>query len=151
MLFALLYFLDGSGFVSAMVPAVLVHELGHILALRICRCRIKRVSITLFGVELDYAPQIDGIGAVFAFLSGPLLGTVFAVASCSLDGAFWRMSGTLSFLLSLFNCLPILPLDGGRTIAALLPRRQAGRISSVCAFLLLFFCIAVSFRFNMLP
>ena len=148
LLLALAYFLDGSGAVSALVPAALVHELGHVLALRLCRRRLTGFSLTLGGAALDYAPRLEGAQAALCALSGPLFGGVYAVCACSLGGGFWRMSGTLSFLLSGFNLLPILPLDGGRIAAALLPARSARRLSLIAAAALFLACAAVCLRFG---
>lgn len=136
LLFALLYFLDGTGVVSAIVPAAIAHELGHLLTLRLCGRRLTGVSVSLTGVRMDYAPQIDGIRAMLCFLSGPLAGVLYAFAVCTFGGAFGRMSGAASFLLSAFNLLPILPLDGGRIISELLPERQSRRLSLAAALLL---------------
>ena len=137
LLFALMYFFDGSGLVSALLPAVLVHELAHALALQLCGCRLTRVSVSVFGAEMDYAPQINGLRAILCFLSGPLAGMVYAVAACTIGGNYLRMSGSASFVLSAFNCLPILPLDGGRVVQTILPAAQARRISRFASLLLL--------------
>ena len=61
LLFALMYFFDGRGLISALMPAVLAHELAHALTLRLCGCRLTRVSVSVFGAEMDYAPQINGL------------------------------------------------------------------------------------------
>ncbi len=150
LLFALLYFIDVEGAFSALVPAVCVHELGHVLALLLCRCRIRRITISIFGAELDYAPQIFGFRAVLCAASGPLFGAIYAIAACRAGGRFLCLSGAISFLLSAFNCLPILPLDGGRIISLLLSQRQAGRISSLCPFLVLSCSLCAAFRTHML-
>ncbi len=151
LLFALLYFFDESGVVSAMLPAALAHELGHILALRLCGRRLIRFGISLTGAQLDYAPRLEGWRAVICLLSGPAAGLAYAVASCTLGGTFWRMSGAVSCVLSVFNLLPILPLDGGRIVASLLPETQARRLSLHAAFL--FFCggAVLAARFLTLP
>ncbi len=134
---ALAYFFDGCGLVSALAPAALAHELGHVLALRLCACRITRCSITLTGVELDYAPRLEGLRCALCLLAGPLAGALYAAAAFALSGTFWKMSGALSVLLSVFNMLPILPLDGGRIAAALLPERAARFVSGAMALCLL--------------
>jgi Zn-dependent protease len=133
LLFALAYFFDGSGVVSAAVPAALAHELGHLLPLRLCRRRLRRVRVGLSGLELDYAGRLEGWRALVCIGGGPLAGLLYAVAACTLGGRFLRMSGAVSFALSAFNLLPILPLDGGRLVAALAGGALAARLSRLAA------------------
>ncbi len=145
-LLALAYFLDGSGAVSALMPAALAHELGHILALRFCSRRLTGVSLTLGGFALDYAPRLEGAQAALCAFAGPLLGAFYAVCACSLGGSFWRMSGAVGFALSVFNLLPILPLDGGRIAAALLPAALAERLSLYLSAALFLACAVLCLR-----
>ena len=133
LLFALFYFFDGVGIVSAVVPAVLVHELGHVLALRVCGSRVTLVRVSLTGIELDYAPRAEGLRAAACFLSGPLFGALYALAALAQKGSFWRMSGASSALLTAFNLLPVLPLDGGRAVSLLLKASYARRVSLLAA------------------
>ena len=137
LLFALFYFLDSEGIVSAMIPAVLIHEIGHVLALRLCGSRVTRVCVSLTGVELDYAPGVGGLRAAACFLSGPLFGAAYALAALAQKSVFWRMSGASSALLTAFNLLPILPLDGGRAVALLLTEAAARRVFLLAALALL--------------
>ena len=136
LLFALMYFFDGSGFVSALVPAVAIHEVGHWIPLRLCRMPIRCVTFGVFGLCIDYGGRLEGRRAQFCVGGGPAAGLVYALAACALGGEFWRMSGALSFLLSIFNLLPVLPLDGGRLVAALTDTRFAGKLSRIAAVLL---------------
>ena len=148
MLFALMYFFDGSGVVSALVPAALAHELGHILALRICGRRLTRISIGPTGAQIDYAPRLEGVKCIACLLAGPMAGLAYALVSCTLGGAFLCMSGAVSFLLSAFNLLPILPLDGGRIVGVLLPEREALAVSLTAALLLLAVGALIAVRFG---
>ena len=136
LLFALMYFFDGSGLVSAAIPAIAAHELGHLLPLRLLHHPPRRVSVSLFGLEIDYAGRLEGRQAVFCLAAGPLCGLAYAVLSCTLGGAFWRMSGAVSFLLTAFNLLPILPLDGGRLMAAVTDELFSKRLSRAAALIL---------------
>lgn len=135
-LFALMYFFDSSGYVSALVPVVAVHELGHWIPLRLCRLQIRSVRFGICGLCIDYCGRLEGRQALFCIGGGPAAGLLYALACCALSGAFWRMSGALSFVLSVFNLLPVLPLDGGRLVAAVTDKRFAEKLSRVAAVLL---------------
>lgn len=137
LLLALAFFFDTDGLLSALVPAVCVHELGHLLALKACGRRFLRLRISLTGLELDYAPRLEGLQSILCAAAGPLAGGVYALAACAVGRPFWLVSGAGSFLLTAFNLLPILPLDGGRVLSALLPGQAGRRLSLAAAVLLL--------------
>lgn len=129
LVFALLYFFDGSGIVSAAVPAIVVHELGHLLALRVCGKRISKINLGLFGLKIDYIGELTGLSAVFCSGSGPLFGLFYAGFSTVYGSEFLQVSGSISLALSMFNLLPVLPLDGGRMFSAVFGE-QVGKITS---------------------
>jgi Zn-dependent protease len=58
-------------------------------------------------------------------LAGPILGTIATLVPLGLWLAtgedFWRALAYIGFFLNLFNLLPVVPLDGGRAMAALSP------------------------------
>ena len=137
LLLGLVFFFDDSGLASAVVPAALVHELGHAAMLRAFHRRITRLRLGLAGLEMDYAPRLEGARSLLCAAAGPLAGGIYAILACSLGGDFWQVSGAASFLLTVFNLLPIAPLDGGRVLLALLPEAAARRVSLVAAAALL--------------
>jgi len=113
----------GVGFVLLL----LVHEMGHVFQLR------------REGIEASAPMFIPFLGAVVAAkslgkdalaearvgLAGPILGTLGAAAVVPL---YWLTSNELflalafvGFFLNLFNLLPVVPLDGGRAMAAMAP------------------------------
>jgi Zn-dependent protease len=58
-------------------------------------------------------------------LAGPILGTI-ASGACLVIWAitghdYWRALGYTGFFINLFNLLPVVPLDGGRAMAAMSP------------------------------
>ena len=59
-------------------------------------------------------------------LAGPVLGSIASLVPLGIYFAtgddFWRALAYIGFFLNLFNLLPVLPLDGGRAMAALSPR-----------------------------
>ena len=137
LMFALAFFFDADGLLSALVPAVCVHELGHLLALKACGRRILCLRVAITGLELDYAPRLEGLQSILCAAAGPLAGGIYALAACAAGRPFWLVSGAASFLLTAFNLLPILPLDGGRVLSALLPGKAGRRLSFAAAALLL--------------
>jgi Zn-dependent protease len=58
-------------------------------------------------------------------LAGPILGSVATLIPLAIWLAtgeeFWRALAFIGFFLNLFNLLPVVPLDGGRAMAALSP------------------------------
>ena len=146
--FAVGYFLDGSGFLAAVAPAVALHELGHYLALRCCGCRVRRISVGIFGLEMDYSGTLSPGEMLLCAAAGPLTGLLYGAAARLAGGDYFTFSGTLSLLLSGFNLLPVLPLDGGRMAEALLGGRKAALLSKTAAVLLLALSVAGMLRFR---
>jgi stage IV sporulation protein FB len=99
--------------------AVLIHELGHYAALRLCGGELGSVRIGLTGVAMEYSGLGYG-GEVITALSGPMAGVALAAAAAAFGRIFgvdaaYRLAG-LSLIFSLFNLLPLFPLDGGRAL-----------------------------------
>ncbi|MDO4749773.1 MAG: site-2 protease family protein [Eubacteriales bacterium] len=150
-LFPLLYLLDDSGLTAALLPAVFAHEMGHFLALRVCRARVTVLRLDILGLQMDYRGVLDAGEEVLCALAGPAAGLLFAGAA-SLVGrrtgsGYFSCTAGISFLLSCFNLLPALPLDGGRAVLALCGGRRSmvriGGIATAAVFLTAGFAFAV--------
>ena len=119
--------LGGWWFGIGLVLLLFVHELGHVLELR--RQGIPASAplfIPFLGafVGMKQMPANAWKEAQVA-LAGPLLGSLGAAGVWMLgiayDSNFLKAMAFVGFLLNLFNLLPIVPLDGGRAVAALHP------------------------------
>jgi Zn-dependent protease len=117
----------GWRFALGFVLLLLVHEMGHVIQLR------------REGVQASAPMFIPFLGAVIAArsfggnalaearvgLAGPILGSLAAGAVAAVafatDSDLLRALAFTGFLLNLFNLLPVVPLDGGRAMAALSP------------------------------
>ena len=117
----------GWKFAIGFVLLLLVHEMGHVIQLR------------REGIEASAPMFIPFLGAVVAAkslgddaaaearvgLAGPILGSIATLVPLGIWLAtgeeFWQALAYVGFFINLFNLLPVLPLDGGRAMAALSP------------------------------
>jgi Zn-dependent protease len=117
----------GWKFALGFVLLLFVHEMGHVLQLR--REGIKASApmfIPFLGafVAMKELPK-DAAAEARVGLAGPVLGSLACLVPWAIYGAtgnelFLALTFT-GFLINLFNLLPVLPLDGGRAMAALSP------------------------------
>ena len=113
LLLALLVLMLPLRWLAAVFLSVLVHELGHALALKLCRVEVYRVSFSIPGAQLDTAP-ISVPQELFCALAGPASGLCLLL----LADIFPR-TAICAGLHSVYNLLPIYPLDGGRALFCL--------------------------------
>ena len=117
----------GWRFAAGFVLLLLVHELGHVIQLR--REGIK-ASAPMFIPFLGAVVAAKSLGdnalaEARVGLAGPILGTLGTAAlvpvAIATDSDFLRALAFTGFFLNLFNLAPVLPLDGGRAMAAMAP------------------------------
>jgi Zn-dependent protease len=117
----------GWSFAVGFVLLLLVHELGHVIQLR--REGIK-ASAPMFVPFLGAVVAAKSLGRnalaeARVGLAGPVLGSLGALAAALIGVAtgneFWYALAFTGFFLNLFNLLPVVPLDGGRAMAAMAP------------------------------
>lgn len=128
---ALIYCTASFSELSAILAPMIVHELGHILTLRLYGLRIRRISADLRGLRIEYGGVCAPLGHVVSALAGPVAGLAYAFAASWMarrtGNEVLMLSSGVSLLLSLFNLLPILPLDGGRVFSLLVTELLGGR------------------------
>jgi Zn-dependent protease len=119
--------LFGLPFAVGFVLLILVHEMGHVIQLR--REGVKASAplfIPFLGavVGMKEMPK-NALAEARVGLAGPVLGTLGAAVPAAIGLAtgehFWLALGFTGFLINLFNLAPVLPLDGGRAMAAMAP------------------------------
>src|SRR5579884_1921834 len=117
----------GVPFAAGFVALLLVHEMGHVIQLR--REGIKATApmfIPFLGAVISARSLGDNaLAEARVGLAGPILGSVGS-AACILiwhvtGNDIWRALAFTGFFLNLFNLLPVVPLDGGRAMAAMAP------------------------------
>jgi Zn-dependent protease len=117
----------GWTFAAGFVVLLFVHEMGHVVQLR------------REGIHASSPMFIPFLGAVIAAkslgenalaearvgLAGPILGSLGAAVCLVLgevyNSSFFFALAYVGFFLNLFNLIPVVPLDGGRAMAAMAP------------------------------
>lgn len=118
----------GWSFAAGFVALIFIHEMGHVLALRMMGVPATAPMFIPFvgaHIVMKKMPKNAYVEAVGAY-GGPLLGTLGAIGCVGIGMAtgnlFWYALASSGFLLNLFNLLPISPLDGGRIIGVISPK-----------------------------
>jgi Zn-dependent protease len=130
----------GLGFVLLL----LVHELGHVIQLRREGISVGApMFIPFLGalVAMKELPK-DAAAEARVGLAGPVLGAI----GCLIPLGLYALTGDelfkalafVGFFLNLFNLLPVLPLDGGRAMAALSPWMWLGGYGLLIAVTILY-------------
>jgi Zn-dependent protease len=114
-------------FAAGFVFLILVHEMGHVIAAKMLGLPVSApLFIPLFGamIVMKQNPRDAWTEALMAY-GGPLAGCIgswicWAIALQTQEN--WVMAvASISFLINLFNMIPVPPLDGGRICAAVSP------------------------------
>ena len=117
----------GWPFAAGFIALLFVHEMGHVIALR--REGLKASApmfIPFMGAVISARSLGDNaLAEARVGLAGPILGSIGS-AVCILiwhatGNDIWRALAFTGFFLNLFNLLPVVPLDGGRAMAAMAP------------------------------
>lgn len=112
--FTILLFLVPFSWLFGWLIAVAFHELCHYIAVRLCGGEVYSLELDPTGASMQCSTMSAG-KALLCVLIGPLGGLLPVL----LGSAFPQLA-LCSFLLSGYNLLPILPLDGGRALNILL-------------------------------
>jgi membrane-associated protease RseP (regulator of RpoE activity) len=119
-LFFVLSLFDGAKYPLMLVLAVLIHELGHILAARLVRAPLASFSCGLHGFSMAFDFTSLSFGKeCFVLLAGSGLGLTAAALALGQRDSFAYFSA-VSAALSLLNLLPIRGLDGGAALSCVL-------------------------------
>lgn len=121
--------------VIGILAVLLVHELGHWLAMLVFGYRnLSILFIPFFGAVATSArkPDVSAWKEIIVVLAGPLPGLAAGIVALVLDcwGLPWlRWPAQFAIVVNALNLLPVLPMDGGHLLRLALqarwPRLQA--------------------------
>jgi Zn-dependent protease len=120
-------FIWGFPFAAGFVALLFVHEFGHYLQMRREGVQPGRIVFVPFLGAAISAKSLGGnaLAEARVGLAGPVVGSLGAAAVAAVafatDSEMLKALAFTGFLLNLFNLLPVVPLDGGRAMAAMAP------------------------------
>jgi Zn-dependent protease len=117
----------GWTFAAGFIALLFVHEMGHVIALRREGLKASAPMFIPFMGAVIAARSLgrNALAEARVGLAGPIVGSLGAAACLLIWRAtgdeMWRALAYTGFFLNLFNLLPVVPLDGGRAMAAMAP------------------------------
>ena len=117
----------GWTFAAGFVLLLFLHEMGHVVQLRREGIKASAPMFIPFLGALITAKSLgeNALAEARVGLAGPILGSlasagVWVIAEATGSSLLLALA-YVGFLLNLFNLLPVVPLDGGRAMAAMAP------------------------------
>ncbi|MDQ0196777.1 M50 family metallopeptidase [Paenibacillus wynnii] len=136
---------------------VLIHELGHVCAAVLTGVTVKSVQLLPFGgvAVIEDHGKLTAYHEIGIALAGPLQNGLMILCAFILQRAGYESNAFLTYfiganmIIALFNLLPILPLDGGKVMQAvvslLIPYYSAllwcGRVSIASSILVIVYAL----------
>lgn len=118
--------------------SVLLHEAGHVLAARSLGIRVYEVELLPYGgvARMEELSKLGGKAEAVVSAAGPVVSLLLALVFKSFSGStdIFAAAYRYNLIISVFNLIPVLPLDGGKIARNILVffigYRQATRILS---------------------
>lgn len=115
---AWLNYIDDGGILQGILFSCVLHELGHLAALRILDIPVRKIRVTAIGAEICMGQEMSYLGEMLAVFMGPLVNFLLAGLFCRIQGC--EMLAGMNLVLGCFNLLPVGKLDGGRALRCIL-------------------------------
>lgn len=133
--------------VASWIIAAAVHEAFHLMAVYLLGGNVKSVCIGVGGAQI--CAQVQGkVKNLICILAGPIGGLSLLIVS----DVFPSVS-VCAFLQSIFNLLPIYPLDGGKVLSCILedfcgvqrPETVLNAVFGILVILMICVCLYAAF------
>ena len=131
-----------------------LHELGHIISISICKKSISLIKVNAFSVDIIQKDSLLSYSQeLFILICGPILNImsyiIFQIIYSVLKIEIFESFAVQSLLIGIMNLLPISSLDGGQILSIILKKffdhEKSYRIS--CIVSVMFIIPLISFGF----
>jgi stage IV sporulation protein FB len=117
----LFYITNNFKMLILVLGAALIHEVAHIIFIKICGNTIEQIEVMAFGINIIKKGYLGYKQDIIIALAGPLVNLLLFFASYYIWYNYFPIQELSTFcginiLLFLINILPVLPLDGGRAL-----------------------------------
>ena len=154
--------INGFKLFSFVILCSIIHEIGHILMLKLFKVKIHCLSISAIGGKLYIAntSHLSNIKQILIYSFGIMLNIIFGYLFyfIAINGiyseTFFILSG-INFMLGCFNLLPIFSLDGFNILVPLLnifcKSKNSNNICNITSLILnlLLFLVGIVFAFSL--
>lgn len=114
----LLVFTGNIAMYSIIFVSLLLHELGHLIVAMLLKVKIERCTLMPYGgqIVLKDAHTVSYSKQLLIACGGPLMTVTCYYYSGMLPEAFEKPFSIVQLVLLAINCVPLLPLDGGKIL-----------------------------------
>lgn len=162
-----LFYADFSVYTMLVAAAAIIHEIGHLLAIKYVNISVQEICIYPFGADIKVNNTSLSYNQELAVaLSGPIANLIasliiycFIYFNFSRQGLFFFFA---NIVLAVFNLFPIKTFDGGKALECILcmklPLEDALKIIEITSaiffiamtFLALFLLVATGYNFSLI-
>jgi len=115
----LYYIAERAGLFQCVVPAVVVHELGHTVMIAACGGRVEGMTLGAGGLCLDYSGNFSHKQEIFIALAGSAANFLCAFVCavfCRRGNDALSYAAGVQVCLAVWNLLPVHDMDGGTVL-----------------------------------
>lgn len=146
--FVIILFLIPFQWLFAWLIAVCIHEFSHWLSVRLLGGKVYSLEIGMAGANM-VCETLSKPKQILSVLSGPIGGFIIV-----LTGTRFPRLALCSWVLSVYNLLPLLPLDGGRALQILMNAHPSFHTIEKITLIVLFLCalyLAIPLQLGLFP